>query len=318
MNLPYTFITPVLGVLLEIRSNASQAIDLAREAFGRWSTLPHYLVQPGPPARFDIVVEPRDGPPAPGETLLVTTDHDSYTGLAGNVLLTCRFSTRHATARVPPSLLHDGLDWYRWFVNGNALTAVTQRDRYPVHAAGLVCGGTALLVVGASGAGKSTLSYAAVRAGHRLLDEDTVFVAVEGGLRLWAHPARCSLAPETVRWFPELAALAPRRMPHGKVRLALDVDSLGQPPALTHAGPVCLVELGRHDGAPRFEAIDAGELMRRVIAQPEAGFDLMTAHAAPAMAALAAQPAYRVTAGPDPRETVPLLATLAAEAAKGG
>jgi len=268
MNLPYTATYPLLGVPLQIAGNDPRCLALAEESFGSWSGLAPDLVSPGPPARLDVVVEPRPGPLPGAGKLAIRTTGDRYEARAGNVLMTCDRPARHAIARVSSQLLEAAPDWYRWFVNGLALLPVVQRDRYPVHATGLRIGATAVLVFGASGRGKSTLAYAAARAGHQLLDEDTVFVAVEGGLRLWAHLERLSLAPDTVRWFGELADLQAMQLPHGKVRLPQPLEALGIRPALTHAGSVVLVALDRHHGAPRLESIAAADPWPRSWARP--------------------------------------------------
>ncbi|MDT8370300.1 MAG: hypothetical protein RQ745_13920 [Longimicrobiales bacterium] len=70
-----------------------------------------------------------------------------------------------------------------FLVNARILAGVVD-DRAPIHAAGLVSGDAALLVLGGSGAGKSTLALAWSRAGHPILGDDVVLLDSEG----WVHP----------------------------------------------------------------------------------------------------------------------------------
>ena len=317
MTLELALDVPLLGVPLQIRSNDPRAIGLAEESFGRWRALPTELVQEGPPARMDVIVEQRPGG-LPGDAKLVIQATDEYfEARAGGVLLSCDRPAGHGLARVPPELLEADPAWYCWFVNAITMLPAGDRDRYPLHAGGVLVGDTAMLLLGASGQGKSTLTYAAARAGHGVLHEDTVHVAAAGGLRLWAHLEHFSLAPDTVRWFEELAGLAPVRLPHGKVRLAVPLATVGIRPVWTWAGPVALVEVSRSAGKPGFAPVPADGLLRDVVAKAEPGFDLMSHHAGPALAALAACPTYRLDTGSDPRAAVEVLESLAVSA-KGG
>jgi len=317
MNLPHQITFPLLGAPVTFASNAPQAIELARSTYGGWAALDAGLITV-PPARLDIVVEPRDGLPPRSAGLTILRADARYEAHAGSVLMTCELATRRAEARLPATVLDEDPAWYRWFVNGLALLPASQHDRCPLHAAAFVIGDTAVVVLGSSGRGKSTLAYAACRAGHRLLQEDTVFVAIEGGLRLWAHLDRLCLAPDTVRWFGELADLPPTVMPHGKQRLVVPLEAFGIRPALTQAGPMMLVELLRHNGSAACEPIEAAGLVDTVFANRETGFDMVRQPVEPVAATLRALPAYRVLSGPDPRATVAALEALVAARSNGG
>jgi hypothetical protein len=88
-----------------------------------------------------------------------------------------------------------------------------RRDRFALHAGGVVAEGRALLLAGGSGAGKSTLALALARAGHALLGDDTLFLAREGGrLRVLPFPDQVDLDEPALAFFPELrAGLTPAR-----------------------------------------------------------------------------------------------------------
>ena len=88
---------------------------------------------------------------------------------------------------------------------------------HAVHSGLVVApGGRALLLRGESGAGKSTLTYACMRAGFSVASDDWVY-GVPGAAagRLHGYPWRLFLMPDTVRFFPELAAVD--AVPHPSV-----------------------------------------------------------------------------------------------------
>ncbi len=74
------------------------------------------------------------------------------------------------------------------------LFLLTRSGRTPLHAAGVMCGRTAMLLAGPSGSGKSTLSLAAMARGLRILSDDTVYIQLQPRLRIWGfpRPSMCS------------------------------------------------------------------------------------------------------------------------------
>lgn len=101
-----------------------------------------------------------------------------------------------------------------------------RRKLWALHAAGLQWNGRTVVLAGASGAGKSTLAIALARSGFAFLGDDTLFLAP--GLRLLAFPDEVDLTDETASFFPELAALPPRREGWRKRRLRAE-ETLGAP-----------------------------------------------------------------------------------------
>jgi len=76
---------------------------------------------------------------------------------------------------------------------------------FPVHAAAVVKDGRGVLFPASSGSGKSVLSLSLVRAGHRLLGEDTVFLKRQASfVDIVGFPEKISLLPEAVDMFPDI------------------------------------------------------------------------------------------------------------------
>jgi len=116
------------------------------------------------------------------------------------------------------------------------------RGLFPIHAAGLVLRGDAVLFVGASGSGKSTLARAALAAGHEIVGDDVVLLRrTDAGLEVL--PWSCSIQDETRAKRPSL--LAPHNFASGLLR-AVFYPSIGTQPASSFAptnGPLALPRL---------------------------------------------------------------------------
>lgn len=303
---------PVLGVPLEIRSNAAAVLALADAAFGAWRRLDPALVEPERTARLDVIVHPDGGADAPLPPALTLRRHGPvFVAGAGANLFVTLLDRAHALAFVTPAALEDRA-WADWHVLAWGRFAASLADRVPIHAAAVIEGGTAVLLLGPSGAGKSTLCYACARAGLPVLSEEVMHVGLARGLRLWGHARTITLDPGASRWFGELRGTAATVRPDGTTCLAVPVP----PPApLTHQGPLVLCVLDRRAGA------GPGLVPMPPPASPEAffgadpGFDQMPDEFPRAAAALLAHPIVRLQLGAaDPTAAVDLVR----EAARAG
>jgi hypothetical protein len=304
---------PLLGLLLELRTNSSGVLAAAERSFGRWRELEPELIEHARPLVVSIVVHPA---PASSRQSAVSSHFvqrahsEWFIASSGANLLTARMDRGEALGFVTPELLADDAHFRYNVLECLALLLASWRDRTPVHAGAVVHAGRAALLVGPSSAGKSTLCYACVRAGLGLLAEDVVYVRLGGGVRLWGNPWRIHLLPDAPRLFPELAELPARVQANGKLKLAVDVAALGgdRLHRTAERAAVCLVE--RHSGrasalAPIAPAAAIGALSQEL----EAGFDLH-ARAGAVAAALAAGGAYRLELGTDLEGAVELLREL--------
>jgi hypothetical protein len=303
----------LLGVPARYRSNSADVIAAAAAALRPWRELPSALVEAGAPIEVDIVVHPLGAadPQLPYAERFVYRAHgDTLIAAAGGSLLTAQLSAGKALAFVTPELVADQAGLRTNVLEGLGLLLANYRDRTPIHAAGVVRNGCAVLLLGPSGAGKSTLCYACVRAGFALLAEDTVSVSLARGTRVWGHPGYIHLAPDAPRFFPELARIEPRTRANGKRKLVADMAALGSQLA-THADRaiVCMVERAVGQ-ASRIAPLAAAEVVAAIVERQEAGFDLLRERAPAVAAALADGPTYRLSVGSDPGTAALLLAQL--------
>jgi hypothetical protein len=317
---------PLLGVPLVVGSNSSAVLEAAERSFGRWRSLPAAQVADAPPLRLNLFVHQAGGVDAATAMLLPFVQRlwrPYYLTASGESIATANLETGEAVGFVTPELLASDLHFRYNLLECLALALVTQRDRYPVHAAAVVRGERALLLVGASAVGKSTLSYACVRAGWQLLAEDAVYVSLGQNLlvapsvatpsvaAVWGAPWRIHLLPDAPRHFPELVGIAPQIQANGKLKLALDLTTLSDLPPRTSAAQARVCLLSRRAGAAASaEPVAPAEAIAALTQGLEPGFDLSRrAHAV--AAALAGRRAWRVTVGSDLAQAVEMLAQVA-------
>lgn len=304
----------IFGVPVLYRSNSPAVITAAARALACWRDLPPALVEPRPPAHVDLIVHPL-GPGDPETSaagrFVFRAHGDTFLAASGGSILTAQMADGRATAFLTPELLDDEPNLRHSVIECLGFLLVNYRDRTPVHAAGVVRGGCAVLLAGRSAAGKSTLCYACVRAGFSLLSEDTVCVSLARRPRVWGHPGPIHLLPDAPRFFPELAGLEPRVRANGKLKLAVDVAALGPTRRATHAdrAVVCFVEREPGPGA-HLQPMPPAEALAALADPDEPGFDLLADRAPATAAALVAGGAFRLRVGSDLDAAVALLARL--------
>jgi hypothetical protein len=301
---------PVLGVPLHVRSNAEDVLDLAAASFGAWRGLPASLVTRATGATLDVVVHPATGDPLPAR--LECRRHGGvFLAAGGPVLATVLIDERQALVFVPAQAL-DAPEWFAANVCGPAILGVTGRSRVPLRAAAVVAGDHTLLLTGASGTGKSTMAYACAAAGFSVLGEDTVFVDLSGETpRLWGHAPEIWLAPDAVRFFPELAAAPVVVQNDGRTRIRA-AAATPWAPTLTTAGRVSVVLLDRSSDEPSLMPIDGDEAAGFFEEDETDGVDQYPDERPAVTAWLRRQQTWRLDAGESPHRAARLLETLVA------
>ena len=262
--------------------------EAAARAYGDWIVAGD---EDGPPIR--LTLEVHDDPLGDAPAVIEVDGRRlrmSGPGLQGwadaySLEASCRIP-RSLSAR-PGVLASEVLDTLLLFL-------LARSGRTPLHAAGMMSGGTAVVLAGPSGSGKSTLSLAAMARGLRILSDDTVYIQLEPRLRIWGFPRPVHVFPADAPGFTQET-----RFRAGKLKAALPVPPWpGQPVADRTA--VVLLERGE---AVRLEPVDprvaAGALSRL-----EPGFDLLAEESARAIAAVTAAGAWRLTLGRDPAEAI--------------
>lgn len=299
---------PVLGIPTRFESNAPEVIRIAEEAFAAWRMLeddPAWIT--AYPARVRILVrEGNEGPDDHAPMDWATRGRGWQVATPGSRGFADP-DRRESLAHVTTALVRDR-DHFRYGVlEALTLALLTRFDREPLHAAGLVRGDTALLLAGRSGVGKSTLSYAAIRAGLKVLAEDIVFLQRDPVLRVWGMPGYLHPDPEARGYYPELGGTTTTLRANGKTKLALDVRTLGgmaPRPVVDRAG-ICLLERG--EGGPRLAPLSPEEVATALSSDLEEGFDAFEDSIGSRIRLLAQRGGWRLTLGGAPDDALPLL-----------
>lgn len=305
VRLDYRVQLPVLGIPVEYRTNAPEIIEAVNDAFGVWRALEPRGEQSASLVQVRLVLHAGSEGSAEHPTVSHRLPDPERLLVQTLGSIGCADgSRRDAVAYVTPQLVADRAHFRYSVVELLTLFLVTQQDRLPLHAAGLVRGDAVLLLAGPTGVGKSTLGYAAVRAGHRLFSEDVVYVQREPTLRIWGLGIHVHLPVEAARWFPELERETPSLLMNGKRKLAVAVEEAGTPLVVERAA-LCL--LARGPGPVRFGRERSDELARAVAEWLEPGFDRFAEPLERAMRRLTAQGGWRLTLSDDPADALPYL-----------
>jgi hypothetical protein len=200
--------------------------------------------------------------------------------------------TRTLTAfgKVPLPLVGEVTDTLLLFL-------LCRSGRVPLHAAGVMCGATAVLLAGPSGSGKSTLSLAAAARGLRILSDDTVYIQMLPRLRIWGLPRPAHVFPADAPGFIDRT-----RLRGGKLKAVVPVPAWPGPPAADQAA---VVVLERAD-AVRLERIEPA-VAAAALSRLEPGFDLLGQESAEAVAAVTAGGAWRLNLARDPAAAIDAL-----------
>ena len=205
--------------------------------------------------------------------------------------------TLTARCRIPRALLANPARLVGEALDTPLLFLLTRSGRTPLHAAGVMCGDTAVVLAGPSGSGKSTLSLAAMTRGLQVLSDDTVYIQLKPRLRIWGFPRPVHVFPADAPRF-----IQGTRLRGGKLKAAVPMRPWPGPPVAERAAVVVL-ERGDHIGLEPIEPRAAARALSRL----EPGFDLLEAESAEAIAAVTGQGCWRLTLTRDPAAAIEAL-----------
>lgn len=204
---------------------------------------------------------------------------------------------QRARCVVPSRLLGDPAAMAAEVTDTLLLFLLARSGRAPVHAAGVVLGETALVLAGPSGSGKSTLALASMARGLPILSDDTLYIQLRPGLRVWGVRRPLHVFPQDAPRFTD-----GRRLRGGKLKAVVPLAD-GAAARFADKALVILLERGERLGLERVTAEDAVAGLSRL----DPGFDLLPQESAEAARALAGQGGWRLTLTRDPGAAVDLL-----------
>ena len=228
---------------------------------------------------------------------VVLTPHGDTLHLDSHGAIGVADGARHSAAvRVSPDYIGKPSRMREQLLEPMLLFLAGHAGRTPIHAAGIVANGLAILLAGPSGSGKSCLALAAQEAGFGLLSDDTVYVQLQPRLAVWG-------APNPIHVFAEdaIGRYGTPRLRNGKRKIGIATRS--------HApGPIrritpCRIQRG---DAVRLERTSPAEAMA-MFDHPEPGFDLFRPHIFRVGQRITARGAWRLTLGRDPAAAIALI-----------
>jgi hypothetical protein len=279
----------IMGRPVVITASEPALVAAAAEAYADWRT-----AGTGDGPLIELKLEPSVEAAAGAVKIEVDGQRLRLTGGAEGWAdareLTASCTVPHALMEQPGRLAGEVIDTLLLFL-------LTRSGRVPLHAAGVMCGTTALLLAGPSGSGKSSLSLAAMARGLLILSDDTVYIQMLPRLRIWGWPRPVHVFPADTPGFT-----GETRLRGGKLKAAVPVPAQSGPPVAEQAA-VVLLERGERIGLePIHPEIAAGVLSRL-----EPGFDLLARESAGAIAAVTAPGAWRLTLTRDPTAAIDAL-----------
>jgi hypothetical protein len=216
--------------------------------------------------------------------------------LTGAVSGSAEASTRRARCKVPQSWLSSPARLVDEALDPLLLFLLARVGRTPVHAAGIVLGNTALVLAGPSGTGKSTLALTAATQGLAVLSDDTVHIQCAPVFGVWGVPRPIHVFAADVP-----GGAYPVRQRGGKWKVAIPLRR----PCPMPVARAALIVL-QHGPAVTLAPLPPEEAVAACLPL-EPGFDLLPDESRTALAALAAQGAWRLTLTQEPHAAITLL-----------
>ncbi|MBP1468683.1 hypothetical protein EYB53_023415 [Candidatus Chloroploca sp. M-50] len=179
---------PLLGVPLVVHA-AVGFEPMLMHCFRQWLMLPASLRASTLPARLHLLVQDpeSDEPEVTAPSRFVVRRYvDTVVAARGSNLFSADLKQGVAVAFLTPALSANEAVVVPQVIEYLGLLLASRHDRLPVASAGLVLDGTAVLLSGEAGI-VGALARACIEAEMALLAEQTVYLSLAHGLRVWGH-----------------------------------------------------------------------------------------------------------------------------------
>jgi hypothetical protein len=316
VDLRYSSRLPLVGIPTVYRSNSKAVVDIVDEALGSWRDFRGALdASLGDEVTIKIVVqqgEERFASP-PTFRYRMPDPHRVLVSAPGCVAIS-DVARREAIAYVSPEVVAHRERFRYGLVEALANFIIGYLDRQPLHTAAVVRDSVAVLLFAGAGVGKSTLTYAAKRAGYRVMSEDFVWLQLDPRLRVWGLATRVYLSPDATTFFPELDGAASTTIDvNGDEKLAVPIQPHERPDRpFADRVAVCVLERSP-TGESRLDRLQESDVHDRVTDVREPGFDLFADTIEAAADQLSRDGGWRLSIGRDPFGALPLIDTIVSD-----
>ena len=288
----------VLGRCFELRCDHPLVAELAAARFDHQATASTPSHEEAAGFGLHVVVDDRPEPAADRRAWIEGLDRQTLDLIGPGIRGHADRHRRSGTLRVHPAALEDPTSFVRNYLECVVLYLATATGRTPVHAGLALRHGVAAMLAGASGAGKSTLSYGLLRAGWDVVADDTVYVDLADGGRVWSYLPDLRLDPGAGDLYPELEASPRLELPGGRSKLIVTPRRDGDcDRSRSFRGELVLFFLERPDTCTdllrRLRPADAA---RRLWRERPQGFDLDPGYRG-VVRALCRWPAFAIDTG---------------------
>lgn len=276
----------MLGLPVQLESDAPELLAAALRACDPWSD----AAVPAGARRLRLGLVP--DAMAGAANGLIRVEGRRLTLLAPGAEGGADADTGEAWCRLAPALLADPARLAEEILDPLLLFMLTRSGRIPLHAAGFLLGGRAVLLYGPGGSGKSSLALEAARAGLPVLGDDTVFLEMARGLRIWGFPRvfHLPLSAAGTGAAPTPVDATAMRLRGGRWKLRVEPRGLVSGPV--EGGILCILAAGERAAIEPLRPEDA---VAAVMASLEPGFDHFRDVLPDALRRLAAPGCWRLT-----------------------
>jgi len=281
-----------LGVPTLILSDDAGLRDTARAAYDDWRAQPPFAE---PVITLRLEVGDNSGPIEEARIRIegsrLTLDGAGVAGWADAISKRAHCVAPRRLIGAPEALAETVMDTLLLFL-------LARTGRTPMHAAGVMFGDTALVLAGPSGSGKSTLSLAAMTRGLPILSDDTLYIQLQPGVRIWGFRRPIHVFPADAPRFNHAT-----RLRGGKLKAVIPLSPGAAGPAVADKAMLVLLERGDRLALTPIDAETALAGLSRL----DAGFDLLPQESGAAARALAGDGAWRLTLARDPGAAIDFL-----------
>jgi hypothetical protein len=284
---------PVLGLRTRFRAADPALLAAASAAYQAWRSVA--MPVGGPALRVRLRLRAGAAAPAKGVAPHIAV-RGSRLALHGPGVRGGAYASRQrAVCVLAPGWLAEPHRLADEILDTLVLFLATALDRVPLHAAGVMIGDTAALLLGPGGSGKSTLALQAAREGLPVLSDDVVYLQRRPEPRVWGFPRPIHLLPEA-----DAAPGPSLRFRAGRWKERITHASLG---AVLHARSAALFVLEPGETAD-VQPLTLPDAAARIGAALEPGFDRFAAEVPEALRAVATRGAWRLTLSRDPADGI--------------